>query len=361
MRDAYKVGVWGPGGLGACAIREFAFLPEFELVSVLAYSDAKVGKDSGELAGCGPNGVKITNSVDSFLAAKPECVVYTPRDQGDFSSDKEVIQLLEAGVNVVTPLPYFYSNNRDPADIKKIQDAAKKGNATLHAAGVSPSFIFEKLSTLLTVNSMNVRSINMREYFSCEHLGDSTDMLKLVGFGSTREQVLQNDAVVALSNNYFTQALHFTAEKLGISLDKIELSHHHVEAKADLSVPGVIDVKKGTIAVMSYKWTGYVDGKPFLGYHVHWFLNPSVRPEAARGDDYWIIDIEGDPSLHLELEMKGSFTENKTLVDRNPSPPGYYATVNHMIQAIPAVIASEAGIMETDLPRIHWRKDFRAM
>ena len=121
---AYKVAVWGPGGLGGCAIREMAGLPEFELVSVFAYSASKVGHDAGVLVGGQPNGVSVTNDVGALLASQPQCVLYTARDQGDFSSDADILKLLESGVNVITPLPYFDFRDRGEAVRKRFADAA---------------------------------------------------------------------------------------------------------------------------------------------------------------------------------------------------------------------------------------------
>ena len=42
------------------------------------YSDAKAGRDAGELCGLGPTGVIGTKNIDDIIAAKPDCVVYMP-------------------------------------------------------------------------------------------------------------------------------------------------------------------------------------------------------------------------------------------------------------------------------------------
>lgn len=72
MTKKIKIGVWGPGGIGGCAIRELVRTPDVELVSVLVYSEHKDGVDAGALVGIGDIGLKTTRDVSTFLAAKPE-------------------------------------------------------------------------------------------------------------------------------------------------------------------------------------------------------------------------------------------------------------------------------------------------
>ena len=51
--------------------------PQFELTGVCVSSDAKVGKDAGELAGLNVHtGVAATNDLAALLADKPDCAVY---------------------------------------------------------------------------------------------------------------------------------------------------------------------------------------------------------------------------------------------------------------------------------------------
>ena len=45
MSKPYRVIVWSPSNLGSACIREILRLPDFELVGVLGYSEAKHGKD----------------------------------------------------------------------------------------------------------------------------------------------------------------------------------------------------------------------------------------------------------------------------------------------------------------------------
>ena len=68
-----------------------------ELIGCYAWSEDKVGRDVGELAGIGPLGVSATADVDALLALKPDAVVYNPM----WIDVDELVRILEAGVNVV--------------------------------------------------------------------------------------------------------------------------------------------------------------------------------------------------------------------------------------------------------------------
>ena len=97
LRSPYRVAVWGPGKMGQAAIREIVRLPETELVAVLGYNRENDGADVSKLIGGPPTGVKVTTSMDKMVEAKPEVVIHTARDFGDFRADAEIIRLLEAG------------------------------------------------------------------------------------------------------------------------------------------------------------------------------------------------------------------------------------------------------------------------
>ena len=63
----YKVIQWATGGVGQAAIEGVITHPELELVGCWVHSDAKNGRDVGELIGRAPIGVTATSDVDSIL------------------------------------------------------------------------------------------------------------------------------------------------------------------------------------------------------------------------------------------------------------------------------------------------------
>ena len=70
----YKVGVWGPGSMGLIALRGVIDHPQLQLVDVVVHSDAKAGRDAGELCGIGPVGVRATKEPEGILADRKSVV-----------------------------------------------------------------------------------------------------------------------------------------------------------------------------------------------------------------------------------------------------------------------------------------------
>jgi len=92
-----RVVQWTTGNVGKSSVAAIARNPTLELIGCYAWSDDKVGRDVGGLAGIGALGVAATNDVDALLALKPDVVVYNPM----WIDVDELVTILSAGVNVV--------------------------------------------------------------------------------------------------------------------------------------------------------------------------------------------------------------------------------------------------------------------
>ena len=71
----YKVGVWGPGSMGLIALRGVIDHPQLQLVDLVVHSEAKAGRDAGELCGVGPVGVTATQDPAGLLSGDADVVV----------------------------------------------------------------------------------------------------------------------------------------------------------------------------------------------------------------------------------------------------------------------------------------------
>ena len=358
----YRVAVWGPGSVGMAAIRELLLLPEAELVSVLAYDKTKQGKDVGSLAGMKPVGVQVVTDVSQLVASKPECVIYAARDYGDRRSDQDIVTLLEAGINVVTVLAYQYPKLRGKTALRRIEEAARRGRATLFATGINPGFMFERLAMVMSGLSNAIEQIRLMEFLNCEAMPGAGTFLKLMGFGMKQVDRDATEQTAALVGSYLTQYLYFAAEKMGKHIERVERAEQHVNTDTAIVIPNVVTIDAGTVARVSYGWTAYSDGQPFLSTQSNWYVTEKMRPPQAlgKGDDYWIIEIEGRPSTRVSVEVHGSLNRKHQVNPQNPSNLSYLVTVIPAIQAIPAVIAAEPGIMIVCTPEFHWKADLRS-
>lgn len=358
MRAPYRVAVAGPGGLGQIAIREILRLPETELVGVLAFSPEKNSVDAGTLAGTDPCGIKAINDFKSFCALDAEVVIYCGRDFGDWRADEHILALLEAGRNVITPLPYHYLKARGAEVEARFKAAAQIGCATLHGSGITPGFFNERLAMLLTGLSSDVTHIRFQEFFNAESMVGSTAMLQLFGFGSPIEEAERNPTVAMLADNYLRQPILFVAEKLGIKLERIERTSQLKAAEALIRTPAM-DVPAGAVGLVSYAWTAIAEGKPFYTTEVYWYLSESMRPEGCIGNDFWTITVEGHPSIKATVAAQASFAQDLATRAEASAPPGYLITVMPLIQAIPSVISAPPGLMLPEMPQMHWKPDMR--
>lgn len=62
--DQYRVVQWATGNIGLRSLRAVIDHPQLELVGLYVYSDAKVGRDAGELCGADPTGVVATRDIE---------------------------------------------------------------------------------------------------------------------------------------------------------------------------------------------------------------------------------------------------------------------------------------------------------
>jgi hypothetical protein len=97
----FKVGVWGPGSMGVIALREVIDHPQLELVDVVVHSDAKAGRDAGELCGIAPVGVVATQDPAPLLAGDADVVVYAAgANLRPLEAVEDMVSILRAGKNL---------------------------------------------------------------------------------------------------------------------------------------------------------------------------------------------------------------------------------------------------------------------
>ncbi|MEJ2458439.1 MAG: hypothetical protein P8Y58_09955 [Novosphingobium sp.] len=353
----FKVGVVRPGGLGSPSIRELNRLPETDLVAVLAYSPEKEGKDIGDLIGIDPIGVNATTDFDAFLASDATTVIFTARDYGGFEADEPIIRLFEAGKNVSPPSLCLSMGARWRCG-GTASGRRRKRRRPLYGTGITPGFFNEKLAMLMTNVTNDVTHIHMQELFNAADMADSLDLLNLFGFGGPLEAAENNPAVETLAQNYLIQPIHYAADQLGITVERIERISQHATTSTDIETP-VMTVKAGTVGLISFKWVGYADGKPFYTTEVFWYLGEAMRPSFATCDDFWTVTIEGRPSVRVSVESKASMLTGDKFLNGDMTSPGYYMTVVAMVQAIPTVEAAAPGIFVPAMPEGHGKRDMR--
>jgi len=337
----YRVIQWATGMVGQEAIRGIVAHPELELVGVWVHSEDKVGRDAGELAGIGPIGVTATNDVEALLALDADCVVYSPV----LASTTTVIRLLESGLNVVTPVGWIYPGASPK--LAAIEDACRRGNATLHGTGINPGGITERLPLLLSSWCRDIRHVRAEEFSDIRNYPTPSVVCGVMMFGTPPEAAQTSPMPTILALGFF-ESIDMIAAQLGWTLDAEKRTTHEMAvATQDLDTPvGVIE--RGTVAAQRFTWEGLVDGAPVITVRVNWLmgeehLDPAwtFGPEGQRFE----AEIEAEPPVSVVVHGL-----HPPVVGEHPEI-GLTAPAMHCVNAVPYVCEAGPGVKTyLDLP-----------
>lgn len=347
-----RVVQWSTGNVGRHALAGIAAHPDLELAGVWVSSQAKAGRDAGELAGIDNLGVTTTTDADALLASKPDCVVYTAMaDDRLPEALADLARILRAGVNVVASGPVFlqYPYSVVPDDIiKPLQTAAAEGGASLFVNGIDPGFANDWLPLVLTSVCQRIDQVRCLEILDYATYDNAKILFDIMGFGHPLDHtpVLLQPGVLSLAWGSVVRQL---AAGLGVTLDRVEDSATRLPAPHRIEVPAGV-VEEGTTAALRFEVRGIVgDRAVFVLEHVT-RLHPDLGPDwpTMPGQGGYRVEITGDPNYTLDLRIEGTDGDHNT--------GGLKATAMRLVNAIPAVVAAKPGLLTAlDLPLITGR------
>jgi hypothetical protein len=347
----YRVVQWATGNLGRAAIEGIISHPGLELVGVWVYSDNKVGKDAGELAERSDliTGIKASNDIETVIALKPDCVLYSPL----MAKEAEIIKLLAAGINIVTPLGWFYPRD---LDTQAIEAACAQGNVSLHGTGIHPGGVTEKWPLMMSGFSRDISYVSCEEYSDVRTYGAVDVLHNIMLFGKTPEQARESFMLDFLGAG-FGQSIHMIADAMGFKLDGPITSTHDIAlATAPIDSPmGIIE--PGLLAAQRFRWQGVRSGEVVIKAEVNWYMGTD-NIEAGWFDKATIegrgecfsMKVEGDPPVYVETHGVHP-TRDMDWSEVQKRNPGMVATAMHCVNSIPVVCDASAGIKTyLDLP-----------
>lgn len=349
-----RVAQIGTGNVGGHALAQLIDSPEFELTGVWVASEAKAGRDAGELAGLDDSvGIAATTDLDAVLATRPDCAVYTAMaDDRLPDALEDYRRILAAGVNVVGSGPVFlqYPWQVLPQElITPLEDAAQKGQSSLFVNGIDPGFANDLLPLALAGTCQNIEQIRCMEIVDYATYDSATVMFDVMGFGKPLDDVpmLLQPGVLSLAWGSVVRQL---AAGLGIELDEVTQTHIREPAPEDFDI-AVGHIPEGTAAALRFEVRGICDGRTAVVLEHVTRLRHDLCPDwpqpAQPGGSYR-VEITGEPSYTMDLRLgsrKG---------DHNHA--GLVATAARIVNAIPAVVGANPGITTTlDLPLIAGR------
>jgi 2,4-diaminopentanoate dehydrogenase len=356
---AIRVAQIGTGNVGVHALRALISNPEFDLTGVWVSSEAKTGKDAGELAGLQDStGITATSDLDALLATKPQCAVYTAMADNRLPEALEDYRrILAAGVNVVGSSAVFLQypwQVLPPELLAPIEDAAREGNSSLFVNGIDPGFANDLLPLALAGTCQSIEQIRCLEIVDYATYDSATVMFDVMGFGKPIDEIpmLLQPGVLSLAWGSVVRQL---AAGLGIDLDEVTERHVRVPAAEDFDIASG-HIPKGSAAALRFEVLGMVDGQPAVVLEHVTRLREDLCPEwpqPAQDGGSYRIEITGEPSYAVDICL------SSRRGDHNHA--GLVATAMRVVNAIPAVVAAPPGIRTTlDLPLVTGRGRYAA-
>ena len=340
----YRVIQWATGLVGTEAIKGVLAHPELELVGVWVHSDAKVGRDAGELAGVGPIGVPATNSLDEICAIDADAVVYAPV----LANTRDVIALLESGKNVVTPVGWIYPG--DSPGVAALQAACVTGKSTLHGTGINPGGITERFPLMLSALCRNITHVRAEEFSDIRNYPTEFVVREVMLFGKTPEEAGKSPMIDVLGHG-FMQSIDMVAAELGFAVDADKRTRHEMAvATKPLDTPvGVIEA--GTVAGQRFTWEATVGGEPVITVRVNWLMgDEGLDPAWSLGEQRFEVELDAEPPVSCVFHGL-----HPPVVGEQPEI-GLIAPAMHCVNAIPYVCEAEPGIATyLDLPLLAGR------
>jgi hypothetical protein len=294
MSKPYRVIQWATGTVGSVSLRHIIENPAYELAGVLVYNPDKSGKDAGDLVGLPITGVLATSDIEKIIETDADCVHFAPQ----FQDVDMVCRLLRSGKNVVSTIGPFFPTEHNQAALTKIEAACQDGGTSFHGCGIHPGFIGDILPMTLTRLQNRIDRIEVFEI--ANKLKSPSVYIQFMGFGQTPEEFYSKPNVMTGGMEAFSDSMALVVAGLGKKIERLSERLELALAKNDIHYDGGV-IKQGTIAGEHYEWTAWVDGKPFMLFHLYYFLGDDMEPNWNLGESRHRVVIEGDPSIEMTL------------------------------------------------------------
>ncbi|UMB70568.1 NAD(P)H-dependent amine dehydrogenase family protein [Mycobacterium paraterrae] len=351
---AIKVAAIGTGNVGIHALRALITNPDYELTGVWVSSEAKAGKDAGELAGLDiSTGILASTDLNAVLATGPQCAVYTAMADNRLPDAlDDYRRILAAGVNIVGSSAVFlqYPWQTLPDNmLTPIEEAARAGNSSLFVNGIDPGFANDLIPLALAGTCQSVQQIRCMEIVDYATYDSATVMFDVMGFGKPLDEIpmLLQPGVLSLAWGSVVRQL---AAGLGVELDSVTEKQERVPAPEDFDIASG-HIPKGSAAALRFEVQGIKDGHPAVVLEHVTRLREDLCPEwpqPAQPGGCYRIEITGEPSYAVDVCLSSPNGDH--------NHAGLVATAMRVVNAIPAVVAAPAGIRTTlDLPLITGR------
>ncbi|ONH24189.1 dihydrodipicolinate reductase [Pseudofrankia asymbiotica] len=343
-----RVVQWATGAVGRHAVRAVQAHPDLELVGAFVYSDAKAGRDVGEIAGLAPIGVTATNDPAEIVVLDADCVLYMAQgEMNPAGALDDICRLLAAGKNVISTAvtSLIYPASLDPAVAARLEEACAEGGTSFHATGIEPGWASEVLPLTMSALFERIDTLVVQELLDYSSYDSPGMMFDIMGFGRAPDAPVPL-ADPVLAGSVFRAPLLLVAEGLGATIDdfvydrQVALADRAFDIKAGR-------VEAGTVSAQRFSATAVVGGRPALTVEHITRVGEGQAPDWPTGRG-WKVTVEGSPSMVLEAKI--------AIHGEDENDQGCLGTAMHAVHAIAPVCAAAPGIRTfLDLPMIKGR------
>jgi 2,4-diaminopentanoate dehydrogenase len=343
-----RVVLWGPGQIGIGALRATIQHPGLELAGLVVHSEAKEGRDAGDLCGLPPTGVIATRDIDRALAVDADVVAYfASSDYRYREAADDIARCLRAGRDVVTTslVSFCWPPAAEP-DLRDLLEAAcAAGGATLFNSGIEPGWINDLVPFAFSSTCARIDRITMQEILDYSPIAQPDIMYDFMGFAHPPDTVTPLQEPGRL-NRLWAPVVWGLAAGLGLTLDRVEDTlEKWIAPESYETASGPLPA--GTVGGMRFRLVGIAGGEERIVLEHITRMGEHSGPDWPRHPSplggYRVI-LEGMPTYTVDIEMHGRGSNMRGLS---------FATFMRPLNAIPAVIAAPPGIMSAhDLPMV---------
>jgi hypothetical protein len=345
---------WATGTVGRHAARAVAAHPDLELAGAFVYSQAKAGRDLGEICGTGPLGVTATSDRSAILGMPADCVLYMAEGEGgaaQAAAIDDICALLASGKNVVSTAStvLIYPKAAGPETVARLEAACRAGGVSFHATGIQPGWAAEVLPLAMSGLFRRIDSLLVQEILDYASYPSASMLFGKMGFGQP-PQPTPRVSMPPGAGTAFHAPLLMVADALGAEVEAVIYDCELAVADKAFDVAAG-RVAAGTVSGKRYSFTAMIDGRPALKVEHVTRLAPDVAPHWPTGRG-WKVTVEGEPSMALEAHI-GAHGEDE-------NDQACLGTAMHAVHAVAPVCAAAPGIRTfLDLPMIVGRHVLR--
>lgn len=335
----------GTGPTGIEGLRTIIANPALELVGHFVVSPAKIGRDSGELAGGKAVGISATNDWDELLALDADCLAYLGNGAGrEDEVVSECCRFLERGTNVVSTslIPLVHPATAPAAMVDALQSACHDGDTSFLNSGIDPGWATTHLPLALATIAGPIQRVRMLEISVYGDYPVVPIMRDIFGFGRPLDYdrpIFQGGVM-----HWWEGTVRTVSGELGIELDEVRPVYAVYPHETDLETT-TGPVPAGTTAAVHFRVEGLVGGEPVV------VLEHVSRAAAEAAPN---LPQPKHPVAHqYRIEIEGVPTFD-AIVDMPTVDMGLKFTANHAVNAIEHVCAAPPGVIGPfDLPYYH--------